>query len=93
LLQAQAIVATAEGKPVEAKEHLEKALRLLEKQRWPIDVAEVHIALARALVQCGDSSKAHSELERARELAARMDAKGLLAEVDAELAAQPLRPA
>jgi class 3 adenylate cyclase/tetratricopeptide (TPR) repeat protein len=86
LLQAQAVVAAAEGRSGEARDALEEALRLLEEQEWPIDVAEVHLALARALVQCGDVSEARRQLDQARELSARMDAKGLLAEIDSELA-------
>jgi predicted ATPase/class 3 adenylate cyclase len=86
LLQAQAVVAAAEGRSAEARDALEEALRLLEEQQWPIDVAEVHLALARALVQCGDPSEARRELEQARELSARMEAKGLLAEIETELA-------
>jgi predicted ATPase/class 3 adenylate cyclase len=86
LLQAQAVVAAAQGRSAEARKALEEALRLLEEQQWPIDVAEVHMALARALVQCGESSEARRQLEQARELSARMDAKGLLAQIDSELA-------
>jgi hypothetical protein len=44
------------------------------------------MALARALVLCGESSEARRQLEQARELSARMDAKGLLAQIDSELA-------
>jgi predicted ATPase/class 3 adenylate cyclase len=88
LLQAQAAVAAAEGKSAAAKDALDEALRLLEGQEWPIDVAEVRMALARALVQCGEPSAARRELELARELSSRMDARGLLTDIDAELAAQ-----
>ncbi len=85
---AQGSVAAARFDPTAARERFRAALGLLEQQRLAVfDLAEARVAFARALRRLGDEAGARRELKRARETFAEMDARALLAEIDAELAA------
>ena len=87
LLVAEAIVATAEGEQVAASTAFSEALRLMEaKEFFVIDLGEARIALARALATFGDVGGARTEFERARAAFARMGARGLVDQIDRELA-------
>ena len=84
-LVAEALVATAAGERTAAATSFAEALRLLDEQQLMIDLAETRIELARALRTFGDESGARAELQRARAVFARMDARTFVAEIDAEL--------
>jgi len=86
LLIAEAIVATAGGESTAAATSFAEALRLMEEQQLVIDAGETRIELARALIAFGDLGGARTELERARALFARMEARGLVEQIDGELA-------
>jgi tetratricopeptide (TPR) repeat protein len=86
----------AEGESAVACESFAQALRLLEEQRLPLDLAEARLAFGRALHQFGDTAGAQSQLVEAQEELARMGARGLVAEIDRELAEMgegPVSPA
>ncbi|MDQ2910215.1 MAG: AAA family ATPase [Actinomycetota bacterium] len=99
LLVAEAIVATEAGEPTAAATAFAEALRLMEAQELQLDLGEARIELARSLRSFGDVGAARTELERARVMFARMDARAVVAEIDRELeelaegadAAGPLR--
>jgi class 3 adenylate cyclase/tetratricopeptide (TPR) repeat protein len=76
---------TAEGQNAVACECFVQALRLLEEQRLPLDLAEARLAFGRALHRFGDKTGAEAQLVLAQEELARMGARGLLAETDREL--------
>jgi ATP/maltotriose-dependent transcriptional regulator MalT len=84
-LVAEALVATAAGERTAAATSFAEALRLLDEQQLLIDLAETRIELARALRTFGDEGGARAELQRARAVFARMDARTFVAEIDAEL--------
>jgi len=63
------------------------ALALLEEQRLVVDLGEARVEFARALRDLGQIEGALTEFKRAREVFARMDATGILAEIDRDLAA------
>jgi len=84
-LVAEALVATAAGERTAAATSFAEALRLLDEQQLMIDLAETRIELARALRTFGDEAGARAELQRARAVFARMDARTFVAEIDAEL--------
>jgi len=86
LLVAEAIVATAAEEQATAATSFAEALRLLEEQQLFVDLGEARVVLAKALRSFGDEAGARTELERARTLFARMDARFLLDEIDRELA-------
>jgi class 3 adenylate cyclase/tetratricopeptide (TPR) repeat protein len=77
---------TAEDQSAVASECFAQALRLLEEQRLPLDLAEARLAFGRALRRFGDKAGAQAQLAVAREDLARMGACGLVAEIDRELA-------
>ena len=77
---------TAEDQSAVASECFAQALRLLEEQRLPLDLAEARLAFGRALRRFGDKAGAQAQLAVAREDLARMGARGLVAEIDRELA-------
>jgi class 3 adenylate cyclase/tetratricopeptide (TPR) repeat protein len=83
----EAALATADGQRDAAIEAFEMALRLLDEQGAPLDVAEARIAYGRALRQLRDERAAQAELTDARESLVRIGAQGLVEEVDRELAA------
>jgi tetratricopeptide (TPR) repeat protein len=82
----EASVRTAEGRREPAEESFVEALRLLEEQRLPLDLGEARLAFGRALRRLGDDARAEVELEQAREPLVRMGARGLVDDIDRELA-------
>jgi tetratricopeptide (TPR) repeat protein len=85
LLQAEAIVAVAEGEQSTATASFQEVLCLLEGQQWLIDLGEARLAFARALRSFGETGGARTELERARASFKRIGARAFLAEIDREL--------
>jgi class 3 adenylate cyclase/tetratricopeptide (TPR) repeat protein len=86
LLLAEATLATAGGEGNAATASFAEALRLLEDLQLVIDLAEARLAFGRALRSFGEETGARTELERARAMFARMDARFVLDEIDRELA-------
>jgi len=85
MLLADAIVKTARREPI-AIERFNDAVRSLEDQQLAVDLGEARIALAWGLRAFGDPARAREELERARETFARMEARGVVDQIDRELA-------
>ena len=85
MLLADAIVKTARGEPV-AIERFNDAVRSLEDQQLAVDLGEARIALAWGLRAFGDPARAREELVRARETFARMEARGVVDQIDREIA-------
>ena len=85
MLLADAIVKTARREPV-AIERFNDAVRSLEDQQLAVDLGEARIALAWGLRAFGDPARAREELQRARETFARMDARGVVDQIDREIA-------
>jgi class 3 adenylate cyclase/tetratricopeptide (TPR) repeat protein len=85
-LVAAALASTAAGDSNAATANFEEALRLLEDQQLPIELGEARLAFARALRSFGEETGARIELERARAIFKRVEAPGLVAEIDDELA-------
>jgi tetratricopeptide (TPR) repeat protein len=96
VLLIKANVTAVDGPREAAIGYFGEALRLLEEQRLPLDLAEARLSLARALRGFGDQLGAKAQLETAREAAARMGAQALVDDVDRELAIMrggPVEPA
>jgi class 3 adenylate cyclase/tetratricopeptide (TPR) repeat protein len=87
LLLARAIVAVAADEGSAATTSFEQALRLLEEQHLWTDLAEARVAFAQALRSLGEPTIARTELARARATFRRMDARGLVEQIDRELEA------
>jgi len=85
VLLADAIVKTARHEPI-AIERFNDAVRSLEDQQLAVDLGEARIALAWGLRAFGDPARARAELERARETFARMEARGVVDQIDREIA-------
>jgi len=85
MLLADAIVKTARRELV-AIERFNDAVRSLEDQQLAVDLGEARIALAWGLRAFGDPARAREELQRARETFARMEARGVVDQIDRELA-------
>ena len=85
-LVAAALASTAAGDGNAATANFEEALRLLEDQQLPIELGEARLAFARALRSFGEKTGTRIELERARAIFKRVEAPGLIAEIDEELA-------
>jgi class 3 adenylate cyclase/tetratricopeptide (TPR) repeat protein len=85
-LLVNASVRTAKGMRDEASQLYEDALRLLDQQQLPLDLGEARLAYGRALRRLGDLAAAELELNRARESLVRLGARGLVHDVDRELA-------
>jgi tetratricopeptide (TPR) repeat protein len=79
-------ITTADGLFSDACECFEEALRLLEQQRLPLDLGEGRLAYGKALRRLGDDSGAEAQLRGAREHLANLGARGLVDEIDRELA-------
>jgi tetratricopeptide (TPR) repeat protein len=90
---AEAAVAAAERDRDRALARFRLALSLLEEQGLRVDLAEARIAFARVLRDLGQLDGARNEFGRAREIFARMDAIGMVAEIDRELAEMAKGPA
>jgi tetratricopeptide (TPR) repeat protein len=84
VLLADAIVKTARREPI-AIERFNDAVRSLEDQQLAVDLGEARIALAWGLRAFGDPARARIELVRARETFARMEARGVVDQIDREL--------
>jgi predicted ATPase/class 3 adenylate cyclase len=82
----EASIGTGEGQRQVAIEGFTNALELLEGQGLPLDLGEARLAYGRALRRLGTDDDARAELERAREDLARMGARGLVDEIDREIA-------
>src|SRR5919197_2809831 len=77
LLLAQANVAAATDERTAAATAFAEALRLYEEQELVMDLGEARLELARALRRFGDLTGARTELERARAIFMRAEARGL----------------
>jgi len=85
VLLADAIVKTARHEPI-AIERFNDAVRSLEDQQLAVDLGEARIALAWGLRAFGDPARARIELQRARETFVRMEANGVVDQIDREIA-------
>ena len=83
---AEGLMAAADGQREVVLARFRTALALLEEQRLEVDLGEARIEFARALRDLGQIDGAITEFKRAREVFARMDATGLVAEIDRDLA-------
>jgi class 3 adenylate cyclase/tetratricopeptide (TPR) repeat protein len=83
---AEGLIAAAEGERETVLVRFRTALALLEEQRLEVDLGEARIAFARAFRDLGQVDGALAEFNRAREVFARMDADGIVAEIDRDLA-------
>ena len=79
------IITDGGAAPVATRERAAEAFRLLQEQHLLLDLEEARLDVARALLRFGDPSGARSELTRARESLDRIDAGGLLAQINREL--------
>jgi class 3 adenylate cyclase/tetratricopeptide (TPR) repeat protein len=77
-------IAAADGDA--ARRNFTQALPILESQDDKIALGEVRLAYARLLLNLGDETSATDQLERARELYARIGAHATVAEIDGEVA-------
>ena len=82
---ASAIVAAAAGEHVGAAAGFTEALGLLEQQQLWIDLGEARVVFARALLRLGETAAATTELERARQVFAGMQARSTVEAIDREL--------
>jgi tetratricopeptide (TPR) repeat protein len=90
---AEASLAAAEGDRDAVLARFRKALALLEEQQLQVDLGEARIAFACALRDLGQFDGARAEFARARAIFTTMDAVGMIARIDAELAAMERGPA
>jgi class 3 adenylate cyclase/tetratricopeptide (TPR) repeat protein len=79
------IITEGGAAPVATRERAAEAFRLLQDQHLLLDLEEARLDVARALLRFGDPSGARGELTRARESLDRIDAAGLLAQINREL--------
>jgi class 3 adenylate cyclase/predicted ATPase len=86
VLLAGAAVASFAGDAATSVAGYEEALRLLAEVNMQFEIAETRLAFARALRRLGDGERARSQLEQARDLFTEMQASGVLAEIERELA-------
>jgi len=82
----EASLRTAEGRGDIAIRSFTTALELLAQQGLPLDLGEARLAYARALRQLGDEPGSRTQLVKAREELALAGARGLVDEIDSELA-------
>lgn len=80
--QAQAAIASAEGRPQEAIDPLRRALRLWQDADAPYIVARIRVSLAHACRAAGDEDAAVIELELARQAFAALGAAPDMAAID-----------
>jgi len=90
---AEAAIAAAEGDRDTVLARFGAAIALLDKQRLQVDLGEARMAFARALRDLGQIDGARAEFSRAREIFTSMDAVGMVAEIDRELAEMTRGPA
>jgi class 3 adenylate cyclase len=86
VLLAEAAVASVAGETAPAVAGYEEAMRLLAELNMQFEIAETRLAFARALRRLGDGKRARSELEQARDVFTEMQASGVLAGIERELA-------
>jgi predicted ATPase/class 3 adenylate cyclase len=79
------IITDGGAAPVATRERAAEAYRLLQEQHLLLDLEEARLDVARALLRFGDPGGARGELARAREGLDRIDAGGLLAQINREL--------
>jgi class 3 adenylate cyclase/tetratricopeptide (TPR) repeat protein len=82
----EASLRTAEGRGDIAIRSFTTALELLAQQGLPLDLGEARLAYGRALRQLGDEAGSRTQLVKAREELALAGARGLVDEIDRELA-------
>jgi len=85
LLLAEGIVAGAAEEPATASAAFAEALGILEENSLVTDLGEARLAFARSLRRLGELTGSRTELERARQIFAGMDARAFVNEIDAEL--------
>jgi tetratricopeptide (TPR) repeat protein len=90
---AEASIAAAEGDRDTVIARFQLAIGLLEEQRLRVDLAEARLAFARLLRDLGLVEGARAEFGRARTVFAGMDALGMVAEIDRDLADMTRGPA
>jgi class 3 adenylate cyclase/tetratricopeptide (TPR) repeat protein len=83
---AEGLIAAAEGERETVLVRFRTAIALLEEQRLEVDLGEARMAFARAFRDLGQIDGALAEFHRAREVFARMDADGIVSEIDRDLA-------
>jgi hypothetical protein len=83
---AEGLIAAAEGERETVLVRFRTAIALLEEQRLEVDLGEARIAFARAFRDLGQADGALAEFNRAREVFVRMDADGIVTEIDRDLA-------
>jgi class 3 adenylate cyclase/tetratricopeptide (TPR) repeat protein len=86
VLLAEAAVHSYSGGAESAVAGYEEALGLLAALNMEFEVADTRLVFARALRRLGEEARAREELKRARTLFLEMQAEGVLAEVERELA-------
>jgi tetratricopeptide (TPR) repeat protein len=82
----RARLATVDGLYAEACSCFDEACALLDEQRLPLDLGEGRLAYGRALRQLGDTGGAELQLRGAREDLVGLGARGLVDQIDRELA-------
>jgi class 3 adenylate cyclase/tetratricopeptide (TPR) repeat protein len=80
-------LAAAEGRKDVAEGSYVEAIGLIDEQQLPLDLAEARLAFGRALRWFEDEKGAEAQLLAARDELVRMGARGLVDEVDREVAA------
>jgi tetratricopeptide (TPR) repeat protein len=83
----EANLSTAVGRHDEACGCFDEAIRLLQHQRLPLDLGEARFAYGRALRDLGDAAGAAAKFEEARAELEPLGARGIVTEIDRELAA------
>ena len=83
---AEALAATGREDRDEAVPAYEDAVRLYEGLHLPIETGQTRIAFARALRTFGDPDTALGQLEQARRAFERIQAIGIVAQIDGDLA-------
>jgi len=83
---ADAVAATGREDRDQAVLAYEDAVRLYEGLHLPIETGQTRIAFARALRTFGDADEARGQLEQARRAFERIQAIGIIAQIDRDLA-------
>jgi tetratricopeptide (TPR) repeat protein len=90
---AEATIAAADGDRDTVLARFRSAIALLDEQRLEVDLGEARLAFARALRDLGQIDGARTEFGRAREIFTGMDAVGMVATIERELAEMARGPA
>jgi tetratricopeptide (TPR) repeat protein len=83
---AEAALAKATGDVTTARTRHEDAIAVLEELGLPLELSQARLAYGRTLRDIGEPEAAREQFEAARDACARMGAKGLLLDVERELA-------